>query len=483
MSGSSLALDLVAPAYCTYPESYTTLGPEVADLATEIGFAPDPEQRMLLDIMYGANRDRSWSAFEFCVICSRQNLKTGLFKMAAIADAFLFHDELVTWTAHRFDTTEGAFRDIKKLIDGSDMLTRRVRKITEGNGDEEITLTDGCLIQFKARGAAGGRGKTGAKVFLDEGFALMPAHIGSLYPTTATLPGAQIRIGSSAGLVASQLLRDIRDRGRKGDAGLAYIEWSDVEPPNCVQLNCTHHRDTPGCCLDDRERWRRSNPAMGRRIKEERIATFRRAMPPAEFAREFLGWWDEVSGEAIIDFAKWGATEDAASHAQTVTAFGVEVALDRKSAAVGMCGPRADELIHLEVVERRPGVEWVLARCIELNAKWSPLAFVIDEGGPAASLIPDFENAGLPVLATTTEDVAAATAWMVDSVAQKTQRHGPQQELDAAVAGAKKRPFRDGGFGFGRSKSDVEIITLLTVTLAAWGHNQLGGTGASAYVL
>lgn len=466
---SLLAPELVAPAFSSAPDSFTTLGPEVADLAASVGFAPDPEQRMLLDLMYGANRDGSWSAFEFCVICSRQNLKTGLFKMAAIADSFYFHDRLVTWTAHLFDTTEGAFRDLKELIDGSDMLTRRVKKITEGNGDEEVILMDGCRLQFKARGKGGGRGKTGSKVFLDEGLFLQPAHIGSLYPTTATLPNAQIRIGSSAGLASSSVLRDIRDRGRKGDASLAYAEWSDVQKPSCVQIDCDHHRDTPGCCLDDRERWRRSNPAMGRRIKEERIATFRRAMPPKEFAREFLGWWDDPSNEPdAIDMAKWGELEDdTIPDVPKVGAFGLDVSLER-DASIGMAGVRADGDTHIESVQSGRGTDWVVARCVELNEAHGPVGFAVDTYGPAASLIPELQAAGLTVLPMATQDVARAYGLFTDAIREGTMHHGPQRELNAAAASAKTRPCGDGGLALGRKASGVNITSIVACEFAFW---------------
>jgi hypothetical protein len=469
VSGSSPALDLVAPAFCTVPDSFTTLGPEVADLASSIGFAPDPEQRMLLDMMYAMDRERRPVAFEFCVICSRQNLKTGLFKMAAIADSFYFHDPLVTWTAHLFDTAEGAFRDIKALIDGSDMLTRRVRKITEGNGDEEVILTDGCRMQFKARGKSAGRGKTGGKVFLDEGLFLQPGHIGALYPIMATLPGAQVRIGSSAGVKASEVLRDIRDRGRKGDAGLAYAEWSDPEPPSCKYADCDHHRDADGCCLDDRDRWRRSNPAMGRRIAEDRIATYRRSMPPEEFAREFMGWWDDPGDLAdAIDLKRWAELEDPKPPAGlSVAAFGVDVSIDR-GASIGMAGHRKDGDWFIECIESRRGTDWAVARCVELNNAHGPAAFAVDTYGPAGSLIPELEAAGLTVLPMATQDVARAYGLLVDGIAQGNVWHGPQDDLNRAAAGAKTRPCGDGGQALGRKASDINIGPLVAPEFALW---------------
>jgi hypothetical protein len=481
------SLSLVAPAYMWAPESYTTLGDEVADLAVGIGYAPDPEQRIALDMMYGARKDRIWSAFEFCVICSRQNLKTGVLKMAAIADLFLFDDRLVLWTAHRYDATEGAFRDIKELIDANYSLSRRVKSVTSGMGDMEIILTSGATMQFLARSSGSARSKSASKLFYDEAFALRPGDIGDSVPTLATVAGAQIRYGSSAGKAGSAVLRALRDRGRRGgDKGLAYIEWCDAEAPSCADgSGCTHETTVEGCCLDDRERWRRSNPAMGRRIAEERIEQFRALMPPREFAREFLGWWDEPDGVGtVITTAEWATVADlavgddglAVSRITGALAFAVAVPMDRSHAVLGAAGDRADGLVHLEIVEERRGTLWLPERLKELAAEHGPVAVVIDPGSPAGSLIPDIEALGLTVLKTTVREYAQACQGFVDGVkgvsadgpAVPLFRHLGDSQLDAAIAGATTRPMGDGLIGWGR-RGTVDISPLEAVTLAAYG--------------
>lgn len=466
-------LTLVEPAFCTHPDYYATLGPEASDFAAEVGFVPDPEQRLGLDLIYAANRDGSPVAFEFAVICSRQNLKTGLFKIAALTDAFYLKVKLVTWTAHLFDTTEGAFRDLKELIDGSDLLTRRVRKITEGNGDEEIILTNGCRIQFKARLKASGRGKTGSKIFLDEGLFLQPAHIGSLYPITATLRDAQIRIGSSAGLTTSAVLRDIRDRGRKGSKGLAYLEWSDTEPPNCEDPHCTHHRDTPGCCADDRDRWRRSNPAMGRRISEDRIESFRQSMPAPEFVREFLGWWEEPEDDVDgLDFSNWPGLRDPESQPDYLPVYAIAVSPDRDWAAISVAGQRTDGLKHVDVGHHRQGTSWVVKAAAAIAEKHPDAVFVIDGGGPANSLIPKLEEAGLILDVVGAREQAAAFGLFMDGVRESTTRHRDQRELNSAITSAKKRTIGDGASAFGRKASGEDITPLESAALALLGHDK-----------
>lgn len=486
-----VALELIGvrPAYLTHPDYHTTLGPEAADFGDAIGFSPDADQRMLLDVMYGVHRDGSPCAFEFCIICARQNLKTGTFKIAGLFDIFVLHDPLFTWTAHLFDTTEDAFLDIKTLIDGSYMLSRRVRKITEGNGDEEIVLTDGCRMQFKARGKSGGRGKSGNKVLLDEALYLKPAHIGSLYPTTATKPNAQIRLGSSAGLPDSAVLRDVRDRGRKGgDPSLAYVEYADLTPPSCAEPRCTHHRDTPGCCLDDPERLRSANPALGRRITMQRLQDFRRAMPPEEFAREFLGWWDEpASAAAGFDFSNWAglADPDARPARGGRLVFGIAVSPGQHWAAVSLAAAASAPagVYHVETGAHREGVDWLPKFCATQAAAHPGAVFVIDGGlsSPAEPQVRQLREAGVPIEVVGAQAQANGTALLTRLVRECGLRHRDQRSLNAAIRAARPRNIGDGAVALGRRASGEDITPAESVALALYGYDALNTRGPNVW--
>jgi hypothetical protein len=469
---------LVAPAYSWCPESFTTLGDEVADLATQIGFGPDPEQRLGLDMMYAARADRVWQVFEFCVICSRQNLKTGLFKMGAVADLWLFDDRLVLWTAHRYDATEGAFRDIKELIDANYLLSKRVKSITQGTGDMEIILSsgpannDGPTMQFLARSSGSARSKSANKLFYDEAFALRPSDIGDSVPTLATLRGAQIRYGSSAGKAASAVLRSIRDRGRRGgDPGLAYLEWGDTEAPSCVDgEKCTHAFGVDGCCLDDRSRWRRSNPAMGRRIMEERIESFRRMMPPEEFAREFLGWWDKPADVVGVfgDPMAWVTAIDRASVPVGALSFALEVSQDSAWACIAGAGFRADGLLHAELAKdgNRRGTAWVVPFLVDVTKKHGG-AVAVSPLSPAAALIPDLEAAGVEVIKLSSAEYAQACGQMVTKVREGQFKHLGQPAVDVAVAGSFMKSTGDTKV-IDRKHEGVDISPFLAVVLAGW---------------
>lgn len=477
---------LVEPAFRFAPQYTQTLGPEVADLCSLAGFAPDPEQRLGLDLIFAMRPGNMSAAFEVGVVCSRQNLKTGLFKQAALGWLFITEQRLVVWSAHEFRTSAEAFRDLAELIEGCTWLDRRVRNIYRGNGDEAIELTTGQRLIFKTRTKGGGRGLSGDKVVLDEAMFLQPQHMGALLPTLSARPDPQVLYGASAGLAESDVLRGVRDRGRAGaDPRLAYLEWCDDLPGVCAVPNCGHGLDTPGCRLDDRARWARSNPALGRRITVEYIANERRALPPAEFARERLGWWDEQAGEVPVPMPAWRGRSGAAGRPEGPVAFAVACAWpDAESASIGVAGRLGGELV-VQVVEHRRGYGWVTGRMVELTGGHQSCAVVGDPAGPAGPVVAEMEAAGLDVVRVTAREAAHAFGLIRTAVLgdEADLRHFGQPELDAAVEHAHRRPLAD-GWVWAR-KGAVDISPLEAVTLAVWGHATRGHLAGepSAYVL
>lgn len=177
-----------------------------------------------------------------------------------------------------------------------------------------------------------------------------------------------------------------------------------------------------------------------------------------------------VAAPSIFNDGMWNATVDAIEQnaPARMSAFAVEVDLDRAWASIGAAGVRSDARIHLELVDRQRGTQWLGTRCVELAAAHPGARFAIDGGGPAATLINTLEKAGLVVVTAGTGDVAEACQGMTDAVNEAMIAHGPDGILATAVEGAKTRPIRDGGFAFGRKASDVDVTPLMAITLARW---------------
>jgi hypothetical protein len=222
--------------------------------------------------------------------------------------------------------------------------------------------------------------------------------------------------------------------------------------------------------------WIASNPALGYRISEEAIARERNALPPESFLAERLSVWPEFSSKAVIDPHDWLSCRAAEQYLTNrdpewmgrPVCFAVEVDPGRMWASIAAAGPCIEGGTALDIVDHRPDVDWVLPRLVELVAKHSPKAVLIDQRSPAGSLIRSLEAEGVEVMKVDTAEVVRATGDFYDDVKARKVKHRMVAELDAAVAGAVKRPVGDAWL-FDR-KAGMVVTPLVAVTLARWGH-------------
>lgn len=474
-----LATDtVVAPAHLWVPDHVSSAAAEAVDLAASVGMVLDAEQRLALEAILAEGPDGKWAAFEAAVIAARQNLKTYLLEVLVLADLFLFGAELVIWTAHLFPTTMEAFRDLKRVLETNDHLRRRVKRISEANGEESFELVSGQRLLFRARSKSGGRGLTGDRVILDEAFALGASEMGSLLPTLSARPNPQVVYASSAGKAESHVLRGVRDRGRAGgDPSLVYVEWC-APIVECADDRCDHRPGTPGCALDDVAAWQAANPALGRRITVEHVAAERRALPPEEFARERLGWWEEPAGAAAgLPLNLWEASKTPDPPGDLL-ALAVDVTPDLAYSAVARATATPAGVL-VELVDHKRGTGWVAAKVGELRGD-SLVPVVVDLGGPASVVNDDLAGLGIETLNPAARDVAQACSGLLDGLIRRAVWHPESAGLDAAVRGASRRPMGD-AWAWSRKNSLVDISPLVAVTLALWGSRQIDGDGESVY--
>lgn len=463
-------VEIVPPAYSHGPEYAFTDGPRVADLCADVaGFIPDPEQLLGLDMMFGRRADEKLAAFEFAVICARQNLKTGLLKMAALGWLFLTDEKLIVWSAHEFATTKEAHRDMVELITDAPGLSRRLkpRGIKASSNDFSIELKTGQRLVFRARTRTGGRGLSGPRVILDEGFALRAVHMGSLVPTMSAMPDPQLVYASSAGLADSTVLRGVRDRGRPKRPGrLGYLEWCS-EPGGCEADPCEHALDTPGCALDREENIRAANPLLGRTrangtgMTLEFIRTEREAFAaiPLEWARERLGWWDDPGVAQVFGPGRWDACGGETPRCRLV-AVAVSVAVDLATAAVvgvGWVGAR----MYAQVLAHGPGFDWVADQIPD------GVKILLDPKGPASSVLPSLKPFRRRIVELKSADVFDAFDAMLVAVKEAAFLHDNDQVLTTSANGAVPKNTGDRR-QWARRDSTADITAIEGATYGVW---------------
>jgi len=425
------------PLYRHRPAHRWTYGDLAAKVGADLGLPPDEEQRWILDTIYGERATERPSSFEVAVISPRQNIKTSTLGIAALADLFVFGVERHLWTAHHGDTLKGTFNDFRAWIKSNPEYDEQVT-FYEGHQDMSIVHTEtGNVIDFQSRTGKAGRGLTGVKrITLDEALYLEPKHVGAVYPTMLTKPEAQVRIGSSAGLLMSEQLRRIRERGRIGkDKRLAYVEYGAKFKP-CLHADCTHAMGSEGCALDDRDLWWQSNCALwAGRITEESLADQRQSMPPAEFMREFLSWWeDPESVGGALPFGVWLDLADPGAERGAEPVFGLDVDQDR-TAWIAVAWRRPDGLAQVSLTnDGKPlPAHRAIEECARLTREWD---------GPVAApkaFEDDLRAEGIQPHTVSSVDFTTASGAVYDALTARSIRHGNQPALNAAVKAAMWR--------------------------------------------
>ncbi|MFJ6617593.1 terminase [Kitasatospora sp. NPDC091335] len=480
MTTSPLAVRLGAqvPRVATYPPAAASAAPEFIDLAATAGLYLDPWQQFVLTHGLGERADGSWASFKNSVWVPRQNGKGGIIEALELGWLFLTRERLILHSAHEYKTAQEGFLRIKELVQSTPDLDRRVNRYWQANGEQGIELTrsaGGGRLRFIARSRGSGRGFSGDKNIMDEAQEIVPEQMAAQLPTMSARPDPQLWFFGTPPLTPDAWCYGLREDGESGaDPRMMHMDWgTDLDPTD------PEHRRR---AAQDVDLWLACNPAMGRRMTEEFVRG--ESLPSGlgeRFMIERLGAWLPrlTEGGGVIDPAVWDDLADEQSQPVGDVAFALDVTPSRDWASIAAYGLRADGTGHLEVIDRRPGTEWIVDRLVQLADRWDPVAIALDAKGPAGSLLVDLDKAGIgrpddperpargDLAVPAAPDVAAACGQLVDAITQRTVRHTAQPEVAEAIRGAKTRPLGD-AWAWGRRISTVDISPLVAVTLARW---------------
>lgn len=417
----------------------------VADVALEI----DPETGLLV-------------YREVVLTVPRQSGKTTLLLAAMVHRALGFNErQRVLYTAQNRISARKKWEDEHVVTLQKSKEFKKLFRVRKQLGQESIMWDNGSTHGIESNTEKAGHGETLDMGVIDEAFAQEDDRLEQAFkPAMITRAQPQLWILSTAGSSRSTYLRSKVDAGRvqvrEGlDTGVCYFEWS--APPEA----------DPG----DPATWWACMPALGHTVSEEAVAGFYHSMKLPEFRRAFLNQWPDDSPDEwlVIPKHSWDELFDEDSDSTDLLVFSADVMPDRTMGSIVLAGSRADGKIHAEVVDNRRGTGWMLARLIELNERWKPVCFVIDERGAAAFLIPGLVAAGMNVVKPYSREIVSGTAYLYDSVMDtKNIRHLDQPELNSALAGAIKRPL-GAGWAWARTSPSVDISPLVALTNAVWG--------------
>lgn len=315
-----------------------------------------------------------------------------------------------------------------------------------------IEFKNGSKIEALTTSEEAGHGKTIHMTVMDEAFAHEDNRLEqALIPAMLTIPDSQQLIISTAGTEKSVYLKRQVESGRAAVAegqteGVAYTEFSA-------------DRDSD---YTDPEVWKSCMPGIGyvttvSKIRDA-LVSFQSSADENGFRRAYLNEWT-ASDDRIIPAQVWAQVVNPKTVPTGNLVFGVDVNPERTAASVGVCDTAGN--VELASYERVSGL---VDRVTNLSRKHgAPVA--IDNGGPAASIIPELKSNGVLVLEYNGRDLANACGRFFDLVADQEISVRPRDVLEEAVAGATRRALGD-AWAWGRRQSTTDISPLVAITLA-----------------
>lgn len=501
------------PRVCHVPDYAFSSGPEAVQLAASAGLILDPWEELALILGLGETAAGKWAAFQVVMMLARQNGKGAVLEALGLFWLFGTGERLIGHTAHEYKTAMEAFRRILFLIENTDWMRKKVKKVINTNGEEGIELLNGQRLRFLARSKGAGRGFSFPKLIWDEAYALTEGQQEAQLPTLSAMLNAQIWIASSPPLdsASAEPLFTLRRNAPKAK-GVAFLDYG-----RAGSLEKLEDVD-----LDDQNEWILANPNAPERISVETMARERIAMSDRGFARERLGIWppDLSAGYTVITKEQWaelcdplsGKGTDAVlahlglSDAQAMMmqlggakadsreligspVISVDVAprtTGHPRSSLGLASRRRDGKAHLELIKTGTGTVWLIQDAVAL-VRTTGARIVIDPGSPAGSVLADLQaaltQAGLSpdavIMTMGARDVAQAFGMIYDAATSTTPEgrivaHLGQKELEIAVGGADKRLVGDGGHAWDRRNATVDITGLVSITHANWGLAKVG---------
>jgi len=219
--------------------------------------------------------------------------------------------------------------------------------------------------------------------------------------------------------------------------------------------------------------------ALGRRITEETIRDMRRSMPPEEFAREFMVWWEDPvaeAGDAVLDLNQWatptsdGGCLNPAAKAPDRFTLWLDVSPDRRSATIGLAGDGTGDRVL--VLTTTVAVDQVVPALQSLRRKGEVVGKVaLQPAGQAGALIPDLIEAGIDHEPVTGVTAGQSCGYFIRAVEEGRVEHVGQDDFDKAAANAITR-FSDEAELWDRRDRKVNIGPVVAGSGAAlrWSH-------------
>lgn len=479
----------------------TSLGFEAIEFSEDyLGRKLHPWQKWFLihsmELAPGSYTTDEYPVFRFrtvILLVARQNgksyiMSTRLLWRMLMWDGPEVEDPLILGVAHKLPAAKEILQLSNKALLRSEKLSSYLVKLSNTNGQEELSLSNGSRYKIEAASDDGGRGLSVTDVGFDE---LRQQKEWSAWSaitnTTNAIHSSQVIGVSNAGEAKSDVLRSLRNRGIEeieeyekflADGGDQW-EWVIGREEGYTTLGLFDYSAAPECSIWDRDGWAQANPSLGypHGPTEETLASQAslvgvagKGIPEHKFRTENLCQWVNVAVDGPFSQEELDSCFDTSSYIaeDSPISLAVDVSADRTMGYVAVAGFRPDGDPHVEIITKRAYTEWI-PKYLADELTFTPKAVVVQgRGAPISSIIPFIEDEDVIVDKCEGSDLPAACGQLSDRIVQGKVHWGDQPVLTTALKEAAQKKYGD-IWSWDREKSPVDIAPLCAATFALWG--------------
>jgi phage terminase large subunit-like protein len=272
-----------APRWATPRTRRRTLGPQVTQIARDLGLPLLPWQRQVLNVALERS-GRKPAYRDVLVSVPRQSGKSSLALSLIVWRLLSGPDDLVLYAAqNRVAARRKLLHTWWPRLARSPLADRFT--LFRGFGNESLTADTGSRLELLSATESAGHGETTSLVILDEAWVHADATVEqSVRPTMVTVGDAQLWAMSTAGTERSWWWREKLEAGRAAaqmgvDSGLALLEWAAPT----------------GADPTAEATWRSCMPALGRLADVDTVRQDLASMGIDQFKRAYLNLWPHES--------------------------------------------------------------------------------------------------------------------------------------------------------------------------------------------
>lgn len=434
-------------------------GAQIAFIAKALGKPLMPWQRHVADIATEKLPSGRYKYPIVLVTVPRQSGKTTLVGPVQLQRIISMPNIKAFYTAQTGKDARERFSDLVNLVQESP-IRRVFNKPRWAAGSEALIAPNGSRLQMFAPGPAAIHGETPPLVTLDEIWHHSEARgnelMGAIGPAQITLPHRQIWMISTMGTALSGFMNDYIARGRAGEAGIAYFEWSI----------------DPAADPYDEAAWT-FHPALGitQDIADLRAESLNQKR--GEWLRAYCNKLTEAT-DALVSAEDLAALPIAAPPRRRDVAIGYEVAVDGSAASVYAAWRTEDGAPAIHLVHRAGGTSWLAPLVRRIAAEWKPRVITADDGGTTRPVTAELINPAVKNLDPVDvsplggRDFTSACQQLITAARDhKNLEHDHTDSLTKAFAHAVIRSGGD-SWRLSRTYSTGPIDSLIAAAAALW---------------